>query len=352
MLCDLFIMLIQSTNFICFHFDSFFTNFTNFYKKSRLLQVRISDPCLLGIFCIHNKYKRYRVILFVNKIYPSIIFLFVLVSSVAMSGTFVSLAVAQSSIVVTNVTDLTRSDTSNANVDLQNKTVNYSDQANGYLVYPVAQNENENKSATLPGVVMIHENKGLNDNIKNMANLLARSGYVVLAVDLFKGEVTTDRNRSSELTQYVRDNQDMATANLKSAVKYLTSLPNVNPDKIVSIGWCFGGGQSLTLALNSQDHPLAATIIYYGRLVTDTSILANIKWPVLGIFGDQDTSIPVDSVKAFESALNANGIANEIHIYKGVGHAFANPSGDNYAPNETKDAWDRTLSFLDKNLNM
>jgi carboxymethylenebutenolidase len=269
-----------------------------------------------------------------------------------MSGTFVSLVAAQSSSVVTNVTDLTRSDTSNANVDLQNKTVNYYDQANGYLVYPVEQNENENKNSTLPGVVMIHENKGLNDNIKNMANLLARSGYVVLAVDLFKSEVTTDRNRSSELTQYVRDNQNIATANMKSAVKYLTSLPNVNPNKIVSIGWCFGGGQSLTLALNSQDHPLAATIIYYGRLVTDNSTLANIEWPVLGIFGDQDTSIPVDSVNAFQAALNANGIPNEIHIYKGVGHAFANPSGDNYAPNETKDAWDRTLSFLDKNLNM
>lgn len=288
-----------------------------------------------------------------NKIYPSIFFLFVLVSSAAMSGTFVSSISAQSSSVVTNVTDLTRLDTSNTNVDLQNKTVSYYDQATGYLVYPATQNESksENKSSALPGVVMIHENKGLNDNIKNMANLLARNGYVVLAVDLFKGEVTTDRNRSSELTQYVRDNQDIATANLKSAVKYLSSLPNVNPDKIVSIGWCFGGGQSLTLALNSQDHPLAATIIYYGRLVTDNATLASIKWPVLGIFGDQDTSIPVDSVKAFESALNANSIPNEIHIYKGVGHAFANPSGDNYAPNETKDAWDRTLSFLDKHLN-
>jgi carboxymethylenebutenolidase len=271
-----------------------------------------------------------------------------------MSGTFVSWVSAQSSSIVTNVTDLTRLDTSNANVDLQNKSVSYYDQAKGYLVYPATQNENKSKnnSDILPGVVMIHENKGLNDNIKNMANLLARSGYVVLAVDLFKGEVTTDRNRSSELTQYVRDNQDIATANLKSAVKYLTSLPNVNPDKIVSIGWCFGGGQSLTLALNSQDHPLAATIIYYGRLVTDNATLSNIKWPVLGIFGDQDSSIPVDSVKAFESALNANGIPNEIHIYKGVGHAFANPSGDNYAPNETKDAWDRTLSFLDKHLSM
>lgn len=287
-----------------------------------------------------------------NKIYPSIFFLFVLLSSLVMSGAIMSSVSAQSSNVVTNVTDLTRLDSSSANVKLENKTENYYDQANGYLVYPATQNENDNKSGTLPGVVMIHENKGLNDNIKSMANLLARNGYVVLAVDLFKGEVTTDRNRSSELTQYVRDNQDMATANLKSAVKYLSSLPNVNPDKIVSIGWCFGGGQSLTLALNSQDHPLAATIIYYGRLVTDNSTLANIKWPVLGIFGDQDTSIPVDSVKAFETALNSNNIPNEIHIYKGVGHAFANPSGDNYAPNETKDAWDRTLSFLDKHLNM
>ena len=171
---------------------------------------------------------------------------------------------------------------------------------------------------------MIHENKGLNDNIKNMANLLARNGYVVLAVDLFKGEVTTDRNRSSELTQYVRDNQDIATTNLKSAVEYVSSLPNVNAEKIVSLGWCFGGAQSLQLALNSQDHPLAATIIYYGRLVT--------------------------TVKAFESALNSIGIPNEIYIYKGVGHAFANPSGENYAPKETQDAWQKTLSFLEKHV--
>lgn len=286
-----------------------------------------------------------------NKIYSGIFFLVILVGSGIVSGTFVKLVEAQSSNTVTNVTDLTRLD-SNAGVDLQNKTVNYYDQANGYLVYPSASNENKsgNNNGTLPAVVMIHENKGLNDHIKNMANLLARNGYVVLAVDLFKGEVTTDRNRSSELTQYIRDNPDIATANLQSAVKYLASLPNVNAEKIASLGWCFGGAQSLQLALNSQDHPLSATIIYYGRLITDNATLAKIKWPVLGIFGDQDSSIPVDTVKAFESALNSNNIPNEIYIFKGVGHAFANPSGDNYAPTETKDAWDKTLSFLDKHL--
>ncbi|MDW0136680.1 MAG: dienelactone hydrolase family protein [Nitrososphaeraceae archaeon] len=286
-----------------------------------------------------------------NKIYSGIFFLVILVGSGIVSGAFVKLVAAQSSNTVTNVTDLTRLD-SNAGVNLENKTVNYYDQANGYLVYPSASNENKsgNNNGTLPAVVMIHENKGLNDHIKNMANLLARNGYVVLAVDLFKGEVTTDRNRSSELTQYIRDNPDIATANLQSAVKYLASLPNVNADKIASLGWCFGGAQSLQLALNSQDHPLAATVIYYGRLITDNATLAKIKWPVLGIFGDQDSSIPVDTVKAFESALNSNNIPNEIYIFKGVGHAFANPSGDNYAPTETKDAWDKTLSFLDKHL--
>ena len=286
-----------------------------------------------------------------NKIHSGIFFVIILVGSGIVSGTFVKLVEAQSSNTVTNVTDLTRLD-SNAGVDLQNKTVNYYDQANGYLVYPSASNENKsgNNNGTLPAVVMIHENKGLNDHIKNMANLLARNGYVVLAVDLFKGEVTTDRNRSSELTQYIRDNPDIATANLQSAVKYLASLPNVNAEKIASLGWCFGGAQSLQLALNSQDHPLSATVIYYGRLITDNATLAKIKWPVLGIFGDQDSSIPVDTVKAFESALNSNNIPNEIYIFKGVGHAFANPSGDNYAPTETKDAWDKTLSFLDKHL--
>jgi carboxymethylenebutenolidase len=288
----------------------------------------------------------------VNKIYSGIFFLVILIASGIISGSFMNLVEGQSPSTVTNVTDLTRSDVSNAGVELENRTVNYYDQAKGYLVYPITSNENKSKSNnnTLPAVIMIHENKGLNDNIKNMANLLARNGYVVLAVDLFKGEVTTDRNRSSELVQYVRDNQDIATDNLKSAVKYVASLPNVNAEKIVSLGWCFGGAQSLQLALNSQDHPLAATIIYYGRLITDNATLANIKWPVLGIFGDQDRSIPVDTVKAFESALNSNAIPNEIYIYKGVGHAFANPSGENYAPKETQDAWQKTLSFLKKNV--
>jgi len=257
-----------------------------------------------------------------------------------------------------NVKDLINSTILNEAIQLQNKTVSYFDNTFGYLVYPTRSsidNDNNSKSNsnnnTFPAVIMIHENKGLNDNIKNMANLLAKEGYVVLAVDLFNGEVTTNQTRASELSQSIRDNPDAAITNLKSAVKYLASLTYVNPDKIASLGWCFGGQQSLQLALNSEDHPLAATVIYYGRLVTEPETLSKIKWPVLGIFGDQDQSIPVSSVEQFEETLTENGIINEIYIYKGVGHAFANPSGDNYAPNETKGAWQKTLVFLNKYLN-
>ena len=229
---------------------------------------------------------------------------------------------------------------------IQNTTVNYYDNASGYLVYPILNPNNNTQK--LPAVIMIHENRGLNDNIKDTADLLSRQGYVVLAVDLFEGEVTTDPNRARELSSGVRNNPDIASENMQSAVRYLTSLENVNGSKIASLGWCFGGAQSLQLALNSEEHPLAATVIYYGNLVNDTQALSKIKWPVLGIFGDQDQSIPVDSVKQFEQALNEIGVINEIHIYPGVGHAFANPSGDNYAPKETADAWKKTLAFLDK----
>ncbi|MGZ5499868.1 MAG: dienelactone hydrolase family protein [Nitrososphaeraceae archaeon] len=74
--------------------------------------------------------------------------------------------------------------------------------------------------------------------------------------------------------------------------------------------------------------------------------MSKIKWPVLGIFGDQDRSISVNDVITFERILNRLKIPNEIYTCKGVGHAFANPSGDNYAPKENADAWKKTLEIL------
>jgi carboxymethylenebutenolidase len=248
---------------------------------------------------------------------------------------------------LTNVSKLSSTVNMGNTANLQNKTVEYFQDAQGYLVYPVSSNDTVSKK--LPAVVMIHEWWGLNENIKNMANLLAKQGFVVLAADLYKGEVANNPERAMELVQIARNNQNNSINNLQSAVKYLSLLPNVDSSKIASLGWCFGGGQSLQLALNSQEHPLAATILYYGTpLVTDKALLSKIKWPLLGIFGDKDQAIPVEEINQFGTSLNQSGITNNIHIYKGLGHAFANPSGDNYAPKETEDAWQKTLSFLKK----
>lgn len=252
----------------------------------------------------------------------------------------------------TNTTALSGDPSIQNGLKLQNKSVEYAKGSLGYLVYPSSTDKNATsitgQQQKLPAVVMIHEWWGLNDNIKEMADELAGEGYVVLGADLYNGEVATDPNRARELSSSVRENPQQGITNLQSAVQYLASLPNVNGSRIAALGWCFGGGQSLQLALNSEQHPLAATVIYYGNLVNDTSELSKIKWPVLGIFGDQDNSIPVDSVRAFGRGLNETGVTNEIYIYPGVGHAFANPSGDNYAPQETADAWQKTLTFLDK----
>jgi carboxymethylenebutenolidase len=133
---------------------------------------------------------------------------------------------------------------------------------------------------------------------------------------------------------------------MNSAVSLLND--NYFTTKIGSIGWCFGGGQSLNLALDNDD--MDATVIYYGSLVTDTEKLSTIQWPVLGIFAGLDKGIPVDTVTEFESSLNELDIENHIYVYPDVDHAFANPSGERYAPEASKDAWIQTISFLESNL--
>jgi carboxymethylenebutenolidase len=213
--------------------------------------------------------------------------------------------------------------------------INYFEDIEGFYAHPET-------SGTYPGVVMIHEWWGLNDNIKDMARQLAKEDYYVLAVDLFGKVATTPDEARAQIESL---DQIKALENLKSATNFLKEK---GAPKVASLGWCFGGGQSLQLSVSGED--LSATVIYYGQLVTDKEKLGQIKWPVLGIFGEEDTSIPVTQVDAFRDSLTSLGIENSINKYPGVGHAFANPSGANYAPEETKDAWVKTLAFLKENL--
>jgi len=221
--------------------------------------------------------------------------------------------------------------------EVKTNSVNYFQKANGYLAQPDAD-------GSFPGIIMIHEFWGVNENIKDMAEKLASHGYVVLAVDLYDGQVALTSDEARELRASFE--QQYWNDNMNTAVTYLEE--NFGPQLIGSIGWCFGGGQSLNLALNNDD--IDATVIYYGQLVTDKETLSKINWPVLGIFAALDQGIPPEQVNEFESSLDELEIKNEIHIYPDVNHAFANPSGDRYAPDAAKDAWEKTLTFFDANL--
>jgi len=210
----------------------------------------------------------------------------------------------------------------------------------GYLARPA-------DNGTYPAVVMIHEWWGLNENIEHMADILAGHGYVVFAVDLYGGEVATNASRASELSGQVRSNPDVAVSKMSRAVSGLRDA-SYTTEQVASLGWCFGGGQSLQLSLSDAD--LNATVIYYGTLTTNESTLQRIDAPVLGVFGSEDQVVGIENVRAFDRTLGDLGIEREIYVYEGASHAFANPSGESFRPNDTRDAWGKTLRFLDENL--
>jgi carboxymethylenebutenolidase len=210
----------------------------------------------------------------------------------------------------------------------------------GYLAYPSGMTE------PLPAIIMIHEWWGLNDNIRAMANRLAAEGYMVLAVDLYGGETATSAGAARVKMLEVVENPQQAKENLRQAVGFLNI---AGAPAIASLGWCFGGGWSLNSAMLFPEE-LDATVIYYGQVTNDDEKLRVIDSPLLGFFGGADRGISVDSVNAFETALQRLRKDYEIHIYPNVGHAFANPTGNNYNRDAAEDAWNRTLEFLARNL--
>lgn len=209
----------------------------------------------------------------------------------------------------------------------------------GYLAKP------DNMDEDRPGIIVIHEWWGLNDNIRMMTDKLAGEGYTALAVDLYKGKVTESSDSAGTYARSVDDEE--AIDNLTQAYNYLNEEQNATA--IGTIGWCFGGSWSLQTAL-AHPEKIDATIIYYGRLETDAEQLAKLEMPILGIFGAEDEGIPPKQVKQFESALNEVDVSNSIHIYDGAGHAFANPSGTRYVEDAAKDAWQKTTAFFEKHL--
>ncbi len=212
---------------------------------------------------------------------------------------------------------------------------------NGYLAEP-------EEEGTYPGILLIHEWWGLNEGITTLADALATEGYVVLAVDAYRGEVTSQIPRAIILRTTTP--QEQIFADVDAGFAYLQSLPNVNTEKLASMGFCFGGGESLQLGMRKSED-LALTIMYYGSVVTDLDSLRPLTESdgALGIFGEEDQQIFVEDVLEFEAAMNTLNIENEVTIYEGVGHAFLNE--ENYDESDAAgEAWLQTLAFLEREL--
>jgi carboxymethylenebutenolidase len=213
----------------------------------------------------------------------------------------------------------------------------------GYLAMPADAAE------PLPGIIVIHEWWGLNDNIKAMTRRLAGEGYVVLAVDLYGGATATTPDAAQALMAAVIEDPEAAGSNLRQAYDYLEKYALA--PRIASVGWCLGGGWSLQAAWLLPD-ALDATVMYYGQIMTDRNRLAAIDVPLLGFFGGLDASIPVRGVQEFRTTLQELGKNAEVLIYPRADHAFANPSGGNYNEEAANDSWDKTLAFLTRHLKL
>jgi carboxymethylenebutenolidase len=210
----------------------------------------------------------------------------------------------------------------------------------GYLAKPKG-------SGTWPGLIVIQEWWGLDPQTKSIADRFAANGYLAFAPDLYHGELAQlgDGESASKLVQKY---SPTAPADLQIVFDGLKKHPKCS-GKIGSVGFCFGGRMSLGLGIQ---RPLDAICTFYGGGMQQLfDQIGAIRSPVLGLFGDQDKSIPVGTVEEFDRLLDGIPVVHEVIVYPNSGHAFFRDSDPNaYRPEAAKDAWERVTKFFAKNL--
>lgn len=214
----------------------------------------------------------------------------------------------------------------------------------GYMALPA----NADPDTPLPGIIVIQEWWGLNENIEAMTRHLAAEGYSALAVDLYDDQIADTPDDARALVQAALADPDRLTQNVVAAYHYLAD--TMAAPKVASLGWCFGGTWSLNTALALPDQLDAAVIYYGGGITTDEDSLATLEMPIQGHFGLLDSNPSPETVQKFEQVLDSLGKDAEVYQYANAGHAFANPSGTKYNEAAAELAWDRTVRFLNETL--
>ena len=198
-------------------------------------------------------------------------------------------------------------------------------------------------------VIVIHENRGLVDHIKDVARRFAKEGFAAIAVDCMSRLGGSDQYKGGDAAiEAIKGvNAGMVAEDLTAAVAYMKKQSYVN-GKVGVVGYCWGGGNSLNFATKCKE--LSAAVVYYGRNPEPLDSVQNIPCSLMGNYAEDDPNI-MPGVEPLKAALTKYGKTFDIKVYPGAKHAFNNnTNADRYHPDAAKDAWARTASFFKKNL--
>ncbi len=210
----------------------------------------------------------------------------------------------------------------------------------GYLAKP------KNASGKLGSVIVIHENRGLNPHIKDVARRVAKAGYLALAVDALSPFGGTPANEDEARGLFAKLDAQKNISNFVKGLDYVKSRPESN-GKTGCVGFCWGGALANQLAVNSPQ--LNAAVAYYGRQA-DAADVPKIKAALQLHYGGLDERVNA-GIPAYEAALKAAGTKYELYVYEGANHAFNNDTAPTrYSPEAAKQAWERTLRLFKETL--
>ena len=217
----------------------------------------------------------------------------------------------------------------------------------GYLAY------DDEKKTPQPGILITHDWMGLGQFTKEKAEQLAKQGYVAFAVDIYgKGIRPKDSKEAGEWATKYKNDRPLLRQRMRAAYDKLVAMKSVNPQKVLVMGYCFGGIAALELARSGA--PLVGTVSFHGGLSSPTPDDAkNIKGSVLVLHGADDPTVPPAEVEAFKEEMKKAGVNLKFIAYPGAVHAFTNPAAGNdnskgaaYNEKADKASWEEFQKFL------